>query len=149
MTSIFAPYDLQDIRLNNRVVMAPMTRSRASEHDVPNELGALYYRQRASAGLIISEGSPISREGQGYLFNPGIFSPDQIAGWKKATDAVHERGGKIFCQTWHVGRVSHTSIQQNGAAPISSAATQGGMAFGYNEDGMPELGYSDAICLAG
>ncbi|MCM2129433.1 alkene reductase [Larsenimonas rhizosphaerae] len=139
MTSIFAPYDLQDIRLNNRVVMAPMTRSRASEHDVPNELGALYYRQRASAGLIISEGSPISREGQGYLFNPGIFSPDQIAGWKKATDAVHERGGKIFCQTWHVGRVSHTSIQQNGAAPISSTTTQGGMAFGYNEDGMPDM----------
>ncbi|WP_110693423.1 alkene reductase [Salinicola halophyticus] len=138
MTSLFEPFDLAGTRLNNRIVMAPMTRARA-KGDVPDEMGALYYRQRASAGLIVSEGSPISREGQGYLFNPGIYGPDQIAGWKKATQAVHERGGVIFCQTWHVGRVSHTSIQQNGAAPISSSAKQGGMAFGYNEDGQPDM----------
>ncbi|OLO04893.1 MULTISPECIES: alkene reductase [Salinicola] len=138
MAALFEPFDLAGTRLNNRIVMAPMTRARA-KGDVPDEMGALYYRQRASAGLIISEGSPISREGQGYLFNPGIYGPDQIAGWKKATQAVHERGGVIFCQTWHVGRVSHTSIQQNGAAPISSAAKQGGMAFGYNEDGQPDM----------
>ncbi|MDH4571559.1 MULTISPECIES: alkene reductase [Salinicola] len=138
MTSLFEPFDLAGTRLNNRIVMAPMTRARA-KGDIPDEMGALYYRQRASAGLIISEGSPISREGQGYLFNPGIYGPDQIAGWKKATQAVHERGGVIFCQTWHVGRVSHTSIQLNGAAPISSSAKQGGMAFGYNEDGQPDM----------
>ncbi|MEC8917407.1 MAG: alkene reductase, partial [Pseudomonadota bacterium] len=138
MTSLFEPFDLAGTRLNNRIVMAPMTRARA-KGDVPDEMGALYYRQRASAGLIISEGSPISREGQGYLFNPGIFGPDQITGWKKATQAVHERGGVIFCQTWHVGRVSHTSIQLNGAAPISSSDKQGGMAFGYNEDGQPDM----------
>ncbi|WP_110654474.1 alkene reductase [Salinicola halimionae] len=138
MTSLFEPFDLAGTRLNNRIVMAPMTRARA-KGDVPDEMGALYYRQRASAGLIVSEGSPISREGQGYLFNPGIYGPDQIAGWKKATQAVHERGGVIFCQTWHVGRVSHTSIQQNGAAPISSSTKQGGMAFGYNDDGQPDM----------
>jgi 2,4-dienoyl-CoA reductase-like NADH-dependent reductase (Old Yellow Enzyme family) len=138
MAALFEPFDLAGTRLNNRIVMAPMTRARA-KGDVPDEMGALYYRQRASAGLIISEGSPISREGQGYLFNPGIFGPDQIAGWKKATQAVHERGGVIFCQTWHVGRVSHTSIQLNGAAPISSSDKQGGMAFGYNEDGQPDM----------
>ena len=92
---LFEPYDMAGHRLNNRIIMAPMTRARA-RGDVPDELGALYYRQRASAGLIISEGAPISREGQGYLFNPGIFGPDQIAGWQKATAAVHERGGLIF-----------------------------------------------------
>ncbi|WP_251975931.1 alkene reductase [Salinicola avicenniae] len=138
MASLFEPFDLAGTRLNNRIVMAPMTRARA-QGDIPDEMGALYYRQRASAGLIVSEGSPISREGQGYLFNPGIYGPDQIAGWQKATRAVQERGGVIFCQTWHVGRVSHTSIQQNGAAPISSSAKQGGMAFGYNEQGQPDM----------
>jgi len=135
---LFEPYDMAGHRLNNHIIMAPMTRARA-RGDVPDELGALYYRQRASAGLIISEGAPISREGQGYLFNPGIFGPDQIAGWQKATAAVHERGGLIFCQTWHVGRVSHTSIQMNGAAPVSASAKQGGMAFGWNEHGQPDM----------
>ncbi|WP_106476723.1 alkene reductase [Phytohalomonas tamaricis] len=139
MASLFEPYDLAGHRLTNRIVMAPMTRSRARENDVPNEMGALYYRQRACAGLIISEGTPISREGQGYLFNPGIYGPDQIEGWKKTTRAVHERGGLIFAQTWHVGRVSHTSIQLNGQAPVSSTAKQGGMAFGYNDEGRPDM----------
>lgn len=138
MASLFEPFDLNGTRLNNRIVMAPMTRSRAAE-DVPNELGALYYRQRASAGLIISEGTPISRQGQGYLYNPGIFGPDQIAGWAKATRAVHERGGVFFAQIWHVGRVSHTSVQVAGAAPVGPSDKQGGMAFGYNENGQPDM----------
>ena len=132
MASLFEPFDLNGTRLSNRIVMAPMTRSRAAE-DVPHELGALYYRQRASAGLIISEGTPISRQGQGYLYNPGIFGPDQVAGWAKATRAVHERGGVFFAQIWHVGRVSHTSVQVAGAAPVGPSDKQGGMAFGYIE----------------
>ena len=103
-------YNLAGLRLRNRVVMAPLTRSRAPD-DIANDMTAIYYAQRATAGLIISEGTPISREGQGYLFNPGIYSHEQIEGWRKSTDAVHRVGGSIFAQLWHVGRVSHTSIQ--------------------------------------
>ncbi len=138
MTSIFDRYDNGGLSLRNRIVMAPMTRSRAS-NDIPDEMGALYYRQRASAGLIISEGTPISREGQGYLYNPGIFGPDQVAGWKKATRAVHERGGTFFAQIWHVGRVSHTSVQIAGASPVGPSDSQGGMAFGYDDQGRPNM----------
>lgn len=138
MTSLFERYDLSGIQLDNRVVMAPMTRSRAP-NDIPHELGALYYRQRASAGLIISEGTPVSRQGTGYLYNPGIFGPDQIAGWKKATHAVHERGGVFFAQLWHVGRVSHTSVQLAGQSPVGPSDRQGGMAFGYNQQGTPAM----------
>jgi 2,4-dienoyl-CoA reductase-like NADH-dependent reductase (Old Yellow Enzyme family) len=100
---------------------------------------AVYYRQRAGAGLIISEGTPISQEGTGYLFNPGIFSAEQIAGWRKTTDAVRAAGGRIFAQLWHVGRVSHVSIQPNGRSPISSTArvAKGARAFGYTEKGEP------------
>lgn len=136
MKQIFEPYDLAGHLLKNRVVMAPMTRSRAVD-DVPDEMVALYYRQRASAGLIISEGSPVSRQGQGYIANPGLYGPDQVAGWKKSTHAVHEKGGIIFAQIWHVGRVSHTSIQVNGAAPVSSSDKAGGTAYGYQGDGTP------------
>ncbi|WP_110685593.1 alkene reductase [Salinicola aestuarinus] len=138
MASLFEPFDLNGTRLDNRIVMAPMTRSRAPD-DIPTEMGALYYRQRASAGLIISEGTPISRQGQGYLYNPGIFGPDQIAGWAKAAKAVHERGGIFFAQIWHVGRVSHTSIQVAGDKPVGPSEQQGGMAFGYNEDGIADM----------
>ena len=91
MSSLFETYQAGGLNLRNRVVMAPMTRSRAPD-DIPNEMGALYYRQRASAGLIISEGTPISREGQGYLFNPGIFGPEQIAGWAKAGPCTSAAG---------------------------------------------------------
>ncbi|MCM2972572.1 alkene reductase [Larsenimonas suaedae] len=138
MASLFDRFDLAGTQLDNRIVMAPMTRSRATG-DVPDEMGALYYRQRAGAGLIISEGTPISRQGTGYLYNPGIFGPDQIAGWKKATQAVHERGGVFFAQIWHVGRVSHTSVQLAGQSPVGPSDKQGGMAFGYTEDGVPDM----------
>ncbi|QCR34697.1 alkene reductase [Nissabacter sp. SGAir0207] len=138
MSDLFSPFMLGNTRLANRIVMAPMTRSRAPE-DIATEQIALYYAQRATAGLIITEGTPISREGQGYLFNPGIFSPAQIAGWKLTTDSVHSVGGKIFAQLWHVGRVSHTSLQKNGAAPVSSTATPAAnsSAFAYDEQGKP------------
>ncbi|OUL72742.1 alkene reductase [Paraburkholderia hospita] len=138
MSDLFTPYKMGDIQLANRIVMAPMTRSRAPE-DVADESTALYYAQRATAGLIVSEGTPISREGQGYLFNPGIYSEAQIAGWKLATDSVRAVGGKIFAQIWHVGRVSHTTIQPDGAAPVSASSkvAQGAVAFGYDENGNP------------
>lgn len=138
MTDLFSPVRLGNITLTNRIAMAPMTRSRAPQ-DIATERVALYYAQRATAGLIISEGTPISREGQGYVFNPGIYTPEQIAGWKLTTDSVHAVGGRIFAQIWHVGRLSHVSIQHGGAAPVSATGrpAAGASAFGYNEAGEP------------
>ena len=138
--SLFDNFDLAGTPLKNRIVMAPMTRARAP-HDIADERTALYYTQRATAGLIVTEGTPISREGQGYLFNPGIFSKEQIAGWKLTTDSVHAAGGKIFAQIWHVGRLSHPTIQEEGKRPVSATSrrAEGAKAFGYNPDGQPDL----------
>ncbi|PVX84376.1 alkene reductase [Paraburkholderia unamae] len=121
MSLLFEPYDLAGTSLSNRIVMAPMTRARALD-DIPDEHTVLYYSQRATAGLIISEGVPVSREGCGYLFNPGLYTDEQTQAWRRATAAVHARGGKIFAQLWHVGRMSHVSLQPDGAAPVSSVA---------------------------
>lgn len=140
MNSLFESFDLSGRPLRNRIVMAPLTRSRAPR-DVADERVALYYAQRATAGLIVSEGTPISREGQGYLFNPGIFTDEQIAGWRLTTDSVHAVGAKMFAQIWHVGRVSHPSIQDGGKPPVSPSSKQalGAMAYGYDEHGAPNL----------
>jgi N-ethylmaleimide reductase len=120
---LLQPFRLGDLTLPNRVVMAPLTRNRATHgSDVPNELAATYYRQRASAGLIVSEGTQISQQGQGYVWTPGMYSDAQIDGWRRATDAVHEAGGRIFAQLWHVGRISHVSLQPNGGAPVAPSA---------------------------
>lgn len=119
MSKLFTPYDLSGLHLANRVVMAPMTRTRTPEN-VPSDLTALYYAQRASAGLIITEGLPVSDEGRGYLYTPGLYTDEQTEGWRKVTDAVHAKGGKIFAQLWHVGRLSHVSLQPGNAAPVSS-----------------------------
>ncbi|MBO0354700.1 alkene reductase [Muricauda ruestringensis] len=116
------PHRLGNQRLRNRIAMPPMTRSRAGKGDVPTALMASYYAQRASAGLIISEGTQISKQGQGYAWTPGIYSEEQIEGWKKVTDAVHGNNGTIFAQLWHVGRISHTSLQPDHQAPVSSSA---------------------------
>jgi N-ethylmaleimide reductase len=121
MTTLFDPARFGDIPLANRIVMAPLTRNRAAGQ-CPNALMTEYYRQRASAGLIITEASQISPMGQGYLDTPGIHSPEQVAGWRKVTDAVHAEGGRIVIQLWHVGRISHTSLLPGGAAPVSSTA---------------------------
>lgn len=139
MTDLFKPFDLSGLNLQNRIVMAPMTRARAS-NDVADALTALYYTQRATAGLIVSEGTSISREGRGYLFNPGIYSAAQIDGWKLVTDSVHAIGGHIFAQLWHVGRVSHPSIQDDGKLPVSpsSLRAKDSAAYGYNEKGEPD-----------
>jgi 2,4-dienoyl-CoA reductase-like NADH-dependent reductase (Old Yellow Enzyme family) len=138
MINLFDQYDLSGLTLNNRFVMAPMTRSRAPE-DIATDQVALHYTQRGTAGLIISEGTPISREGQGYLFNPGIYTDEQVKGWRLVTDSVRSVGGKMFAQLWHVGRVSHTSIQIDGKAPVSATSkpAQGAVAFGYTQSGEP------------
>jgi N-ethylmaleimide reductase len=110
--------------LHNRIVLPPLTRSRSSQPgDIPNELMAAYYRQRAGAGFMVTEGTQIEPRGQGYAWTPGIYSPEQIAGWRKVTKAVHDEGGVIFAQLWHVGRVSHTSLQPNGEPPVAPSAT--------------------------
>jgi N-ethylmaleimide reductase len=120
---LFSPFRLGDLDLRNRLVMAPLTRNRATRGtDAPNELNAEYYRQRACAGLIISEATQISQQGQGYIWTPGIYSEAQVDGWKKVTCAVHDAGGKIFIQLWHVGRISHVSLQPGGAAPVAPSA---------------------------
>jgi len=122
MTTLFDPIRIGDIDLANRIVMAPLTRNRAAPRQVPSGLAVEYYRQRAGAGLIITEASQVSPEGQGYLDTPGIYSAEQVAGWRRITDAVHAEGGRIAVQLWHVGRISHVSLQPNGQAPVSSTA---------------------------
>jgi N-ethylmaleimide reductase len=119
MPTLYDPIQLGDIALKNRIVMAPLTRNR-SKGRIPGELAVEYYRQRASAGLIIAEASQISPMAQGYLDTPGIYSPAQVAAWRKVTDAVHGEGGRIVLQLWHVGRISHSSLLPDGAAPVSS-----------------------------
>jgi N-ethylmaleimide reductase len=119
---IFEPYSLNGLSLSNRIVMAPMTRSRsANPGNVATELTALYYQQRASAGLIITEGTYVSRDAVGYLNVPGIYTEQQVEGWKLVTDAVHQQGGKIFAQLWHVGRLSHPDLL-DGELPLAPSA---------------------------
>jgi len=120
MTTLFDPIQVGDMALANRIVMAPLTRNRAIEGNKPGPLTVEYYRQRATAGLIIAEASPISPLAQGYLDTPGIWSAEQVAAWREVTSAVHGEGGKIVLQLWHVGRISHSSLLPDGAAPVSS-----------------------------
>lgn len=121
-SKLFEPFKLGSIPLHNRFVMAPLTRNRALEGFVPNPLAVEYYGQRASAGLLISEATQVSQQGQGYQDTPGIYSKEQVAGWRKVTDRVHAKGGRIFLQLWHVGRISHTSLQPNAGAPVAPSA---------------------------
>lgn len=121
MTTLFDPIKIGDITLNNRIVMAPLTRNRAIEGNCPGPMTVDYYRQRATAGLIIAEASQISPMGQGYIDTPGIYSQEQVVAWRKVTDAVHQAGGRMVLQLWHVGRISHSSLLPNGAAPVSSS----------------------------
>lgn len=125
MTTLFDTLKLGDLILPNRIIMAPLTRMRSKQPgNIPQELNAQYYAQRASSGLIISEATQVSQQGQGYPGTPGIHSAEQIEGWKIVTDAVHKASGRIFLQLWHVGRVSHKSHQPNGALPVSASAIQ-------------------------
>jgi N-ethylmaleimide reductase len=127
---LFSPFQMHDLLLKNRIVMAPLTRCRAGVNDCPTALTTLYYQQRASAGLIISEATQISPQGKGYAHTPGIYSQDQIKAWKKVTNAVHKAGGLIFSQLWHVGRISHPFLQPNQQLPVApSAICPSGKAF--------------------
>lgn len=122
MTDLFTPIRLGAIELNNRIIMSSLTRNRAGPGNVPTDLIAKYYQQRASVGLILTEATPICAEGHGYPRTPGIHTPEQIEGWRKVTKAVHGAGGKIALQLWHVGRISHPDLQPNGALPVAPSA---------------------------
>jgi N-ethylmaleimide reductase len=119
--ALFSPYRLGELALANRLVMSPMTRSRALDGNVPHPLAATYYAQRASAGLIVTEATQVSPQGVGYIRTPGIHSAAQVVGWKAIAEAVHRQGGKIFAQLWHVGRVSHPDFH-GGALPVAPSA---------------------------
>jgi N-ethylmaleimide reductase len=131
MSDLFSPVKLGSIAMSNRMVMAPLTRNRSSMEGVPQDINVTYYEQRATAGLIITEATPISPMGHGYPLLPGIYTDAQVDGWKRVTDAVHAKGGKIVIQLWHVGRISHPSLL-NGATPVApSAVKPAGKAFTF------------------
>ncbi|WP_223241421.1 alkene reductase [Flammeovirga sp. EKP202] len=143
---IFSPFEYNGFKTTNRIAMAPMTRARSKEGEVVTDLAPLYYSQRASAGLIITEGVPVSEEARGYAMTPGIYTQAQIEAWKKVTAAVHEKGGKIFIQLWHVGRRA-TKSTTNGVTPLAPSATKipdkvyaslGDGTFGMVETDMPK-----------
>jgi 2,4-dienoyl-CoA reductase-like NADH-dependent reductase (Old Yellow Enzyme family) len=137
---LFEPYVLKAVSLKNRIVMAPMTRCRAGEGDVPTRLMAEYYSQRATAGLIITEGIPVYPKARGYLWTPGIYTVDQIEGWREVATAVHDAGSVIFTQIWHTGRVSHQTLQPDGGAPEGPTDEQPEKAicFAYDQNGNPD-----------
>lgn len=129
---LLQPISLGSYTLKNRIVMAPLTRNRAGAGNVPHAMNVTYYQQRASAGLIITEATQISPQGMGYPNTPGIHSPEQVAGWQQITEALHAQDGRIFLQLWHVGRISHPSLQPNQALPVApSAIALDGMAATY------------------
>src|SRR4051812_28923402 len=119
---LFEPVKVGPLTLANRIVMAPMTRSRAGQGFVPSALAPKYYAQRASAGLIVTEATQVSPQGIGYVHTPGIYTKEQVAGWKKVTEAVHAAGGRIFLQLWHVGRISNRTLQPNNQLPVAPSA---------------------------
>ncbi len=131
---LLSPVRVGPYTLRNRLVMAPMTRNRAGHGNVPQPMNVLYYAQRSSAGLIITEGTQVSPQGVGYPYTPGIHTAEQVQGWRLVTDAVHRNGGHIFLQLWHVGRISHPLLQPNGALPVApSAIRPEGSAYTYED----------------
>jgi len=138
-STLFTPFQMGALHLPNRLAMAPMTRSRANnDGNVPTDSTVKYYTQRASAGLIISEGSQVSQQGVGYIYTPGIYSDAQVAGWRKVTDAVHAAGGRIFIQLWHVGAISHPFFH-NGELPVAPSAVQPTGVKAFTGKGMEEI----------
>lgn len=121
---LFTPLQLGPYTMKNRMVMAPLTRNRVGREGIPGDMNVLYYRQRAGAGLILTEATCISPQGVGYPSTPGIWNGAQVAGWSRVTEAVHDRGGRIFCQLWHVGRISHPSLQPGGELPVAPSAVR-------------------------
>ncbi|MBU2147001.1 MAG: alkene reductase [Alphaproteobacteria bacterium] len=141
--NLLSPYKLGSLALKNRLVMAPMTRSRAIDSNIANPIAATYYAQRASAGLIVTEATQVSPQGVGYIRTPGIHSPEQVEGWRKVTDAVHAASGLIFAQLWHVGRVSHPEFH-GGALPVGPSALKGEGEV-YTSQGRVPLGTPRAL----
>jgi N-ethylmaleimide reductase len=135
---VFTPFDLGKLQLKNRIVMAPLTRSRAEEGNVPSPMAVEYYSMRSDAGLIITEATQVSAGGQGYVATPGIHTDEQIQGWKKVTDAVHRKGGLIFLQLWHVGRISHP-VFRNGELPIAPSAIAPRGVQTYTAEGFQDI----------
>jgi len=136
MSTLFDPVQAGDLRLANRIVMAPLTRNRSPDA-VPQDMTVTYYGQRASAGLLITEATAISHQGQGYADVPGLYAPEQLLAWKKVTDAVHAQGGKIVTQLWHVGRVSHNELQPAGGQPVAPSAITAKTKTVLIKDGVP------------
>ena len=145
MTTLFDPIQFGSITAANRIFMAPLSRDRAGPGQVPTSLMASYYAQRASAGLIVSEATQISAEGQGYLDTPGIYNAEQVAAWRRITDAVHAAGGRIVCQLWHVGRISHSSLLPNGQPPVSSTAQRAEGAKTFTAKGFEDVSTPRAL----
>ena len=142
--SLFTPLKVGALELPNRVLMAPLTRNRAHADGTPNSMAQTYYRQRASAGLIVSEATQISAMGKGYLDTPGIYEPSHVDAWKKIVEAVHAAGGRIFCQLWHVGRISHTSLLPDGNSPVAPSAIQAN-AQTYTSEGFVDCSTPQAM----
>ena len=146
---LYQPYTLGSLTLANRMVMAPLTRSRANERLAPTDLMRTYYEQRAGAGLIVTEATQVGPEGQGYIGTPGVYSEEQVAGWKKVVDAVHAKGGKICMQLWHVGRISHTFFQPGNVAPVAPSAVRANakvfIPSGFDDVSMPRALTVDEI----
>ncbi|MDE2306434.1 MAG: alkene reductase [Gammaproteobacteria bacterium] len=146
MPTLFDPIRFGDLTAANRVVMAPLTRDRAGPGQVPTPLMASYYAQRASAGMIISEATQVSASGQGYLDTPGIHSAEQVEGWRRVVEAVHAHGGRMVAQLWHVGRISHVSLQPGGVQPVSSTA-RAARAKTYTAKGFEDVSAPRALAL--
>jgi N-ethylmaleimide reductase len=148
MATLLEPLQLGPLALANRVFMAPLTRNRAHADGVPSELAMTYYTQRASAGLIVTEATQISPMGKGYLNTPGIHSPEQVRGWSRIVDSVHNSGGKIFRQLWHVGRISHTSLLPKHVQPVAPSAIRANSQT-LIATGMAEVSEPVALTLSG
>lgn len=144
--TLFSPARFGDLELANRVVMAPLTRNRAGAGLVPSPFAAEYYSQRASAGLIITEATQVSREAQGYLDTPGLYTREQVAAWRQVTNAVHAKGGRIVAQLWHVGRISHTSLLPEGVQPVAPSALRAN-AKTFTRDGFVDVSAPRALEL--
>ena len=138
MKNLFESFAIKELTLNNKIVMAPLTRSRAKLDGTPTEMMATYYQQRATAGLIIAEATQISQQGQGYIATPGIYSKEHVQGWKQVVQQVHQAGGCICLQLWHVGRISHEEFQPNHDAPVAPSAIQA-KAKVYNQLGFLDV----------
>ncbi len=147
MPTLYEPAQFGKIEVKNRIFLAPLTRNRSKPDFSPSDLAPEYYSQRASGGLLITEASQISPEGIGYINTPGIYNEAQVAGWKKVTDAVHAKGGKIFIQLWHVGRISHTSLLPNGQAPLAPSALRAKSQTFVGDAGMVDVSEPKAMSL--